>query len=205
MSGCERVCLITNRRLSPEPLPDRVEKLLAGGVGHVILREKDLPEEELLPLAWEIGALCKEFGAKLTINSNIQIAQSIGAWGVQLPYEQFLGIAGIPHGLNVGVSVHSVKEALSAQARGAHRVLAGNVFETASKEGLPGKGLPFIKELVQQLHIPVWAVGGILPGNLAGVLLAGAKTVCIMSSFLQADDPQALARRCVTRAEMAAV
>lgn len=92
----------------------------------------------------------------------------------------------------LGASVHSVEEAVEARALGADYVTAGHIFATDCKKGLPGRGTGFLGEVVKAVDIPVYAIGGINPGNLKEVKQTGAAGVCIMSSAMLAEEPAAL-------------
>ena len=191
MSGFELV-LITDRRISVEPLVRRVGRLAAAGVAAVILREKDLPEPELIALARALAGAVRASGARLIVNSSLAAAEAAGAWGVQLPgalFQAHLGQARL-RPFKVGVSVHNLEEAAQAQSLGADWVLAGPVFETTCKPGQPGRGLEFLRQLKSGLNIPLWAVGGLTPARTAPVLSAGAAAVCVRSPLLTNPEPE---------------
>ena len=61
----------------------------------------------------------------------------------------------------LGASCHSLEDAKTAQALGAHYIILGNIFETDCKKGLPGRGLEFLREVCRETELPVYAVGGI--------------------------------------------
>lgn len=97
--------------------------------------------------------------------------------------------------LTLGVSVHSVHEAVQASQQGADYVLYGHVFETASKAGLPPQGLASLQEVVRRVPIPVVAIGGITPERLADVAKTGAQGVAVQSGIFQAEDPLQAAKK----------
>lgn len=66
------------------------------------------------------------------------------------------------------------------------------MFDTACKAGTPGRGLAFLREVCRAADIPVWAIGGIAPGNFPAVLAAGARGGCVMSGLMTCGDPAAL-------------
>lgn len=198
MSGFE-LCLITNRHICPEPLSVRAEKILAAGASFVMLREKDLPDEGLRSLAEELAEAAKRHGRRLIVNSSLVTAVAVKAWGVQLPLDLFLRLRSDSRlaDFNVGVSVHSLEDAMCAWKHGADWILAGHIFETDCKPGLPGRGLDFIRALKQQLDLPIWAVGGLNPGNIGQVAEAGVQTACLMSRLLQSPEPEQVTRGCL--------
>ena len=190
--------LITDRhQTAGRPLTDVVRAALQGGVRAVQLREKDLPDDELLELAGNLRRLTRESGAHLLINSRIDICRAVGADGVQL------GVSGISvdearralgDRLLIGYSAHSLAEACSAQSSGADFVTFGPVFHTPSKaaHGEP-VGLDRLGEACKTLAIPVFALGGIKQNSIAGVMAAGARGVALISAIIAARDPLAAA------------
>lgn len=91
--------------------------------------------------------------------------------------------------LTLGVSVHSVPEAIQASRQGADYVLFGHVFETASKDGLPPRGLASLEEVARRVSIPVIAIGGITAERLADVAKTGAQGVAVQSGIFQTENP----------------
>jgi thiamine-phosphate pyrophosphorylase len=85
----------------------------------------------------------------------------------------------------LGVSVHSVTEAFEAEQLGATYLVAGNIYETDCKKGLPGKGLTYLKEVCAAVTIPVYAIGGITRARLADTEQAGAYGGCMMSELIK--------------------
>ena len=81
-----RLYAITDRhRCAPTPLVNVVSELLDAGVTAIQLREKDLDDTELIQLAQPIAELCRNYEAKLFINTNTRVAREVGAAGVHLP------------------------------------------------------------------------------------------------------------------------
>lgn len=186
--------LITDRQQTAgRPLLEVVHAALRGGVGAVQLREKDLADEELYPLARDLRSLTREFGARLLINKRIDICQAIDADGVQL------GIGGITIAQArrelgeqrlIAYSAHSVPEARAAESAGADFITFSPVFHTPSKAayGEP-VGLEKLSEACAILSIPVFALGGVKRENLSRVMSAGAMGVAMISAISAAPDP----------------
>jgi thiamine-phosphate pyrophosphorylase len=85
---------------------------------------------------------------------------------------------------SLSASVHSVEEARAAEAMGARFLVAGHIFATGSKPGLPPRGLDFLRELCDNVRIPVFAIGGISMQNAQQCLDAGAAGICRMSYWM---------------------
>jgi thiamine-phosphate pyrophosphorylase len=187
-----KLYLITDRHATKIPLPQAIRLALEGGVRAVQLREKDLPVRELLALAKELRSLTKEFGAKLFINDRVDVAVAIEADGVHLghqsmPVEAVRKVVG--KDLLIGVSAHNLEEARSAERGGANFITFGPVFETPSKSkyGSP-VGIELLKNLKNELSIPIFALGGIKSGNISRAMGAGATGVAMISAIMAAED-----------------
>jgi len=187
-----RFYAITDRRLcAPASLIQVVRSLLDAGVKGIQLREKDLDDTELGPLAEEIAGLCGAHGAKLFINSRIGIALDVRASGVHLPANapSVREMLERDHGrLIIGCSVHSLEEARKREEEGADFVTFSPVYGTASKPGYgPAAGIEKLAEVSRAVRIPVFALGGITPERVAECLRAGAYGVAVMSGLMSAE------------------
>jgi thiamine-phosphate diphosphorylase len=191
--------LITNRKLVEEKnFYNIINEAIMGGITAIILREKDLSYEELLPIAVKIKEIIGKSGVKLIINNNLEVATGIKADGFHTSFQSFIQAKPIFNGA-LGVSVHSLEEAVAAEKHGADYLLLGHIFETNCKKGLPPKGIELIKSIKLQVNIPVIALGGINPNNIGKVMEAGSHGAAIMSSIMQAENPYALTKEYVDR------
>lgn len=160
-------------------------------IAFIVLREKDLPLEDYKALAERACDICRANGKKLMIHYYFEICDNQD--GIQLPIDRLRQIeitkenrkaADVLQGM-LGVSVHSVREALEAQEKGAAYVVAGNIYETDCKKGLAGKGLEYLREICKAVAIPVYAIGGICDTNIDEVTETGAAGGCIMSGAMK--------------------
>jgi thiamine-phosphate pyrophosphorylase len=168
------------------------ETALETGVKAIQLREKDLSTRELLDMAYWMRALTNEYGSKLFINDRVDVALSVKADGVQLgrnsiPVYAVRKIAGDK--LMIGVSTHTIGEAIEAEKNGADFITLGPVYKTPSKAkyGKPA-GLETLKKAKSRTTLPIFAIGGIKPGNVREVKEAGADGIAFISSILPAQD-----------------
>ncbi|WP_339060589.1 thiamine phosphate synthase [Tepidibacillus marianensis] len=150
--------VITNRKIvKQESFIGVIEQAVYGGVDVIILREKDLSIEELFPLALKIREITKKNGVKLVINHHLEVAKEVHADGFHTSYENFMK-TNIDFPSIIGVSIHHLQEAKKVEKK-ANYLLAGHVFETDSKKGLKPRGISFIENLKQEVHIPIVALG----------------------------------------------
>lgn len=182
---------VTNRLLCKGNFLERIEQIAKAAPHSIILREKDLPDEEYEKLAAECLEICTMHGVPLIINSNIAIAVKLKITDIHLSAELFKGHYDELGGFkNVGVSVHSPEEAIWAEKLGAAYLIAGHIFQTDCKKGVLPRGLDFLKQVCEAVSIPVVAIGGITELNAESVLRAGAKGICIMSGLMACEEPE---------------
>ncbi len=189
-----RLYLITDRKqLAPDfTLPAAVEESLKGGIRAVQLREKDVGTRELLEMAYTLRDITNKYQARLFINGRVDVAMAMGADGVHL------GVSDIPvraarraagGDMLIGASAHRVGEARKAEAEGADFVTLGPLYETPSKMryGRP-VGLQAVKEVKEEISIPVFGIGGIRLERVAKVLKAGADGIALISAVLASEN-----------------
>jgi thiamine-phosphate pyrophosphorylase len=171
-----------------------LEQALAGGVKAVQLREKDLSGKALFKLAEKTRRLCERYQASLLINDRIDVALAVDAAGVQLtgvslPVQVARSLLG-PQKL-LGASTHSLEEARQAQNDGADFILFGPVYFTPSKAafGVP-QGLPALKKILENVSLPVYAIGGIKAEHIADLRSLGVRGVALISAIIGAADPK---------------
>lgn len=184
-----KLYIVTNRKLIQKGnIYSIVENAIYGGTDAIILREKDLPHDELLSMAENLKKITDKGNVPLIINNNIEVAMEINAYGYHTSFQNFINT---PRKFPriIGVSVHNLEEAIASERFGADYLLAGHVFETDCKKGLKGKGISFIKKICDSVSIPVIAIGGINESNVDDVLNSGVYGVAVMSSIMMSEAP----------------
>ena len=183
MSTFKRIA-VTNRSLCSASLKEQVEKICNAGLcDALILREKDLAEQDYMNLAMPIKLICDKHGIDLFCNNMPSVAEKLKC-NLQLSYQSFLDLKG-KKDQETWVSVHTVEEARNAEKLGADGLVAGHIFVTDCKKGLAPRGLEFLKEVCAAVSIPVFAIGGIDDSNSDAVRLAGAQGECRMSWYMR--------------------
>ncbi|MBN1867573.1 thiamine phosphate synthase [Candidatus Sumerlaeota bacterium] len=207
--------MIADRRIAPGGDWLRaVESALAGGATAVMLREKDLALREkdlasrekdlagpdLHDMAVSLREATRRAGALLIVNHEIDAALAAGADGVHLGWRSPSvreTRARVGSSFLIGVSTHSVEEALRVESEGADYVTFGPVFPTPSKEGwVDVQGLEGVRRVrAAGLGIPLVGLGGIDAGNASEVFEAGADGVAMIRGLMSAAQPDEVARR----------
>lgn len=182
--------IITNRSLCGEDFLSRIEKLAKAHPKGIILREKDLSETAYKALAKKVLEICRWHGTPCILHYFVRVAKECDTKALHLPLPvlRSLSIQERSHFTVLGASCHSVDDAKEAEALGCTYITAGHVFDTNCKKGLPGRGLTFLKEMCENVHIPVYAIGGITAQNISVVRDAGAMGACVMSGAMTCKD-----------------
>ena len=194
-----RLYAVTDRAwVGRQTLPEQVEAALKGGATCVQLREKELDGAAFLEEARTLAALCRRYGVPLIINDNVEVALASGADGVHVgqddqTVEQVRRLAG--DRLIVGVSAHTVEQALAAQAGGADYLGVGAVFATATKSDAHVLPRETLAEICRAVDIPVVAIGGIGEDNLLQLAGTGVDGAALVSAIFSAPDIEGQCRK----------
>ena len=189
---------VTDRsRLGGRTLPQAVEAVLRGGATLVQLREKGLDYPAFRAEALEVLEVCRRHGVPLLINDNVELALEIGADGVHVGQDDLeAGQARVRLGPDklIGVSAHTVEEALRARAAGADYLGAGAVFPTGTKGDAGALPLERLRAICAAVDIPVVAIGGIGPDNIERLTGTGIAGVAVVSALFAQPDPEQATR-----------
>jgi thiamine-phosphate diphosphorylase len=197
LMGPPALVLITDsRRLEREALLAQIEAALAGGVDAVLVREPQMDAARLLAFAARLRRLTAEYGARLWVHTQADIAVAVGADGVHV---RAAGIGELPgmrrwlagQPMSLSVSCHTAAELAAAAAAGADTAFLSPVFPTASHPGAPALGTERFRELAAAAALPVLALGGITPENRGALAGYG---VAVIGTLLAAADARAVAR-----------
>ena len=183
-----RLYLITNRSLfeNDNNFLEASEAALMGGVRALQLREKNLTDCELIELGNQLRILTSNYNAKLIMNSRADIAKIIDADGVHLTENSAHAneIKSTFPDLIVGVSTHSLEAAQIAEAQGADYITFSPIYATPSKANYgPPQGLGLLRQVSQEVNLPVLALGGITLHRVSECLEQGAFGVALISDI----------------------
>lgn len=183
---------VTDRAwVGKQSLYEQVEAALQGGATCVQLREKELDEAAFLAEAKEISALCRRYGVPFFVNDNVDIAIACGADGVHVGQEDIAAAQvrqRVGDGMMIGVSVHSVEEAVEAVKNGADCLGVGAMFSTSTKADANVLPREVLRDICRAVDVPVVAIGGIGKGNLMQLAGTGVDGVALVSAIFGAAD-----------------
>ena len=164
-----------------------LDAALAHGLKLVQLREVALPEMQREAFAAAAVSRCRQYGARVLVNGDAQLARAIGADGLHLPARQLLALDRRPPFPLVAASCHERHELEHAARLGLDFAVAGPVLPTASHPHDAGIGWERFAALIRDLPLPVYAIGGLSPADLPAALAAGAQGIAAIRAAWRPD------------------
>jgi thiamine-phosphate pyrophosphorylase len=182
------LCFITDRESCGLTCLEMTLLALKAGVRCVQLRDKNRSRMGYYRMAVNLRKLTRDFGAFYIVNDYADIAASVDADGVHLgqgdlPVREARKILGKDK--IIGVSTHSIDEAMVAEDQGADYIGFGPVFRTTTKDAGDPRGTEILQKLREKVMLPVMAIGGIGPDNIDEVFGSGANAVATASAILK--------------------
>ncbi len=166
--------------------------LIEGGVDVIQVRAKNSSHAQRVEMGLNVVSVAAQHGIPVIINDDIDAAFESGADGVHLGQEDWDHLGGraeraarLANMRIVGLSTHSLEQALRAERDGADYIGVGPVFPTATKPGIKPVGLDLVRKVAERIKIPFFAIGGITLDNIGQVLEAGATRVAVVSALLR--------------------
>ncbi len=178
----------------PAPL---LAAALRGGVDVVQLRDKELPDAELVRAAEPFRRACDAHGALFVLNDRPDLVGATAADGVHVgqddtPVPEARRAVG-PDRL-VGLSVSSRAELEVAAGVDADYLGVGAVFGTPTKPDAKSGGLELVQAAAARSRVPWFAIGGVDLNNAAELVVAGAAGIAVVRAIRDAEDPEVAAR-----------
>lgn len=168
-----------------------IKSAIDGGADVVQLRDKDAGVRELVQVGNEIRLLTHRRHVDFIVNDRVDIALATDADGVHLGQDDLpLSLARKIIGKEkiIGVSTHSLDEAIQAEADGADYIAVGPVFATPTKPDYKPVGLELIRQVRMRIKIPFVVIGGIDENNIKDVVKAGATRVAVVRAVVGSDN-----------------
>lgn len=164
-----------------------VEEAIDGGARLIQYREKKSTRSQMYEAAKRLREITASHHVTLIINDEIDLALAVHADGVHLGQDDLpLWVARKVLGEKaiVGISTHSLQQAIQAESDGADYIGFGPIFETGTKTSSNRPtGIEQIFEVKRQVKIPLYAIGGIGLSHVAPILAAGAEGVAVISAL----------------------
>ncbi|TWP36349.1 thiamine phosphate synthase [Leekyejoonella antrihumi] len=183
-----RLLVITDRSQLPagRSLESTLAECLSAGARHVLLRERDLPDDEHRSIVRRLLRLLTPVGGTLAVAAPLMPCAGVG-----LHLRASDPLPGVRPTM-LGRSVHSLAEARAAASERCDYVTLSPVRATASKPGygppLGAAGIARVRRLVTGCP-PILALGGVEPSDVFDVCAAGAHGVAVMGGIMRSPDP----------------
>jgi thiamine-phosphate pyrophosphorylase len=191
-----RLCVLLTGATCAAALDWTIAEVAAAGAGMIQLREKDLPDRQLLERARNVRRWTQKAGVLFIVNDRPDIARLVEADGVHLgqddmPIKEARRIVG-PDAL-IGVSTHTIEAVRQAVLDGASYIGVGPCFPSRTKSFDVLAGLEFVRQATRETTLPAFAIGGIGAETIGSVVEAGARRVAVSAAIAGADDPHSAA------------
>ena len=166
--------------LGIEPFLARLEAKLDVGLRLMQLREKHLARDALRELAQRVVVLAHAHGARVLLNDDVELAQEVGADGVQLSAAQLAALHERPTVDWCAASCHNAEELRRAEALGCDFALLSPVLPTLSHPGAPHLGWESFTAITAGSSIPVYALGGLTRDDMQTAWQHGAHGIALL-------------------------
>ena len=189
---------------------DAARMALEGGCRWVQLRMKDTPVETIEPVALEVQALCRQYGATFIIDDHVELAKKLHADGVHLgkkdmPIADARRILGAEY--IIGGTANTFEDVLQHYKAGADYMGCGPFRYTTTKKNLsPILGLEGYTAIIHRMqekdiHLPIVAIGGITIADIPAVMQTGVSGIALSGTVLHADSPADEMKRIISLME----
>jgi 8-oxo-dGTP diphosphatase len=169
---------------APEELLARIPSLAVDGLRLLIVRALDLAPGQRVQLTRRLRQLRRGTGLRVLLSGTAMEARQAGACGLHTSAAALAGLMERPPTRLWAVSAHNARDLERASALGADFALVSPVLPTAAHPGDQAFGWVGLKALVASTGLPVYAQGGLAPGDVQAARAAGALGVAVDVSRL---------------------
>jgi thiamine-phosphate pyrophosphorylase len=169
---------VTDRQQGDIPL--FAARAVREGVDMIQVREKDMPARDLFELVCKVRDLAAGTKTRVLVNDRLDVALAAGVDGVHLPSHGLPADRVRPLVKLLGISTHSLQDAMTAEQARADFIVFGPIFDTPGKSAI---GLAPLREVAAAVRIPVLAIGGITKANTQQILATGAAGIAGIRLF----------------------
>jgi 8-oxo-dGTP diphosphatase len=176
--------------VTPEPGEDdeawlaALRRALASGIRRVQLRARTLGGARWQALASAAVQACREAGAEVLINGDIELARQLGT-GAHLRASQLHGLSErpLPTGSLVAASCHSGEDLRLAESLACDFAVLGSLRPTATHPEVSPLGWEGFARLREAVSLPIYAIGGLCPQDIAEARQHGAQGIAAIRSL----------------------
>jgi thiamine-phosphate pyrophosphorylase len=191
-----RLYLLVTGSLCKAALDWTLQEAALGGAQIIQLREKALPDRDLLERARQVRRWTRQVNVLFIMNDRPDLARLAEADGVHLgqddlPVKEARRIVGTD--ALVGVSTHNLDQVRQAVVDGASYIGVGPAFVSGTKDFALLPGLEFVRQAVAETSLPAFVIGGVNRQTIAAAVAGGARRVAVGQAICQAEDPRGTA------------
>jgi thiamine-phosphate pyrophosphorylase len=193
-------CITAEKFSQGRSNPEVVKEMIAGGAAVIQYREKHGSKSfrQMFDECTAIRRLTRDSGVPFIVNDYVELAMLVDADGVHLGQDD-LPVAAVRQRVGskiIGLSTHSPDQARAALAAGVDYIGVGPLFATRTKDDVCDPvGLDYLDYVLHNIPLPAVAIGGIKLHNIYPVIAKGARTVCLVTEIVGADDIAGMVRR----------
>lgn len=190
--------LVTNPLEDEKEFLKTIEDAIKGGVTIVQLREKTGDTGDIYKIAVKVKKITDKYDIPLIINDRIDIMLAVDCAGIHIGQSDMpCNIARKMVGPDkiIGVSTSTAEESKKAQMDGADYLGCGAVYPTETKRDATHVTKETLKEISENVDIPVVAIGGIKLDNAENLANTGIKGLCFVSEIMNADNPESVSAK----------
>lgn len=190
LGNCSLCVILDKDALKNRNMIEIAGKVLRGGADIVQYRNKTSCDRDFVKEASALRKITKKCGRIFIVNDRVGPACVLDADGAHIGQEdmpiQYARM--ILKNKIIGVSAHSLKDALRAEKDGADYIGIGPVFKTANKKCVRPIGLAVIRKIAAKVRIPVFAIGGINIKNILPTKMSGISKIAVISAAIKSRD-----------------
>lgn len=193
---------ITDSTLAGIPIPEQVDRLIAGGATFIQIRDKWGPSKAFYEDAVRSVQIAREANVRIIVNDRADIAMMAGADGVHLGQtdlspprvRRLMGQNAI-----IGFSTHDLDQVEAALSLPVDYIAFGPIYATRTKaQADPAVGLELLRAARRIARgIPLVAIGGLRSENISAVFDAGADSAAVISALMSDPDRISARMRCL--------
>ncbi len=182
----KKIIAITDRHAVKGDFLSFLTRLARAKPDAIILREKDMRENDYYDLARDALKICKKQKIVCFLHSFDKVALKLGHRYFHCPLDILRAEPRLVRYFHlIGTSIHSQNELFEAQSFGCNYALFGHIFETLAKPLLQPRGVDELAKICQKSKIPIYAVGGINAQNIALLKDSGVAGACMKGILTQ--------------------
>lgn len=169
-----------------EPYLALLQNQLQSGLRMILVQEQNLEKISLINFSKKVIRLARPYGAKVFISEDIELARELRADGVHLTSQSLLNLDAKPTDLMVAATCYQAKELKHAETLDLDFVLLSPLKTTQYNQEAAPLGWQTFSEMIRDVTLPVYALGGMSLTDLPVALSYGARGV----AFQRGDKPR---------------